>query len=54
MLFKIIEEERQTFFESYWKMGDSQKQKQYVPNNITLCDKKRERKRGNASQSRNR
>ena len=51
---KYTEEERQTFFESYWKMCDSQKQKQFVANNITVCDKERERKRGNASQSRNR
>ena len=51
---KYTEEERQTFFESYWKTGDSQKQKQFVANNITVCDKGRERKRGNASQSRNR
>ena len=52
--FKFTEEERQTFFESYWKMGDSQKQKQFVANNVTACDKERERIHGNASQSRNR
>ena len=51
---KFTEEERQIFFEYYWKMGDSQKQKQFVANNITLCDKEIKRKRSNASLSRNR
>ena len=50
---KFTEEERQIFFEYYWKMGDSQKQKQFVANNITLCDKEIKRNRSNASQSRN-
>ena len=40
---KFTGEEQKTFFESYWKMGDSKKQKQFDANNITVCDKERER-----------
>ena len=52
-MLKFTEEEQQTFSESYWKMGDSYKQKQFVENGIAVCDKEKERKRGNASQNRN-
>ena len=54
MLFKIYRRGASNLLRFLVENGVSQKQKQFVANSITVCDKEREWKRGNASQNRNR
>ncbi|CAH0553143.1 unnamed protein product [Brassicogethes aeneus] len=50
---KISEEERQTIFNEYWKLGDLQRQRDFLATNMTLVSPKYQYKRENSHRQQN-